>query len=486
MKLFDYQEKAVNRINEVLLTHGGLILQFDTGLGKTLTSIAAVATLSRPAVFLVPSSGIDEWCAEFTNNFSDLTKVHGAPSVWLRYESKKPTWYTIASYNCLKDGAFVSSIESAVLVIDELANFKNEDAQRTKALLAAKNTMRLGLTATIVENDLMELFTMVRMVRPSLMERQHFVNNYVVYNHYGAIAGYHNINEFRAVVKPVVYTVSRLKVAPDKVPQEVMVRLMVPLRERKLHNRKARKLLKNLRGIREHMAESELSQHVDEYLYHKFRATVNKRSALRLINSLRSELCDLEGLGKYKFRWLMRSMWKWNSISASFSGFPCVIFCDHVGVAKQLRDRLAHVLNCSVGLICGSVSMRKRSRIKKMFNSGEIPVLVCTAAGARVINLPNGRTVIHFSIPWTDAIMRQRNRITRMSTEVDEQRTYALVLGKTVDEYVYSIIRDKRRLASVLDQEDGDELQSRSQSWSEYLRSILGGNNATTRKKSVR
>jgi superfamily II DNA/RNA helicase len=126
----------------------------------------------------------------------------------------------------------------------------------------------------------------------------------------------------------------------------------------------------------------------------------------------------------------------------------------------------------AVGLYIGATTRKKRIQIQEDFNAGKIKILIASSAGTRGIDLPNGKSVINYDLPWHEAVMVQRNRITRIVAS-GEKRIFVLVLKNSLDAYVYQIVRDKAVQATVLDEGAATMIKSRSQSWSSYLRRLL-------------
>lgn len=477
--LYKSQAKILKRLQTRLDKRFGQVVQMDTGLGKTRVGLISADKNDLPVVFVVPSNMIDEWIAEraslgVRSEFQVLRKFDKPVAL---------TNWVLASYNCLTYPAFTKAVgdRPRFIVVDELANFKNETAARTKQLqkLTETNSHRVvGLTATLVENSILELFTQVHIVAPKFMTRQRFINRHVVYNQWGGVDGYCKMNKFKRKAKRYILRLRREEVVhelPSKtVGHDYIYFVDPPVQHLERHKNTAGSLSKSLRRIRDAMAAAEMAGNEDEEAEQQYAATVGRVNSVRRIAALRKQLCDPQGLGRAKVEFIKKLFKHWLAPGkrGAFSGFPCVVFCDDVEAATALRDEIES-WGFSVGLVTGATSWKARAELRRQFNAGELPVLVSSAAGSRGNNLQAGASLIHYSIPWNDAQLKQRNRIRRASSTAKEQRYILLVLRGTVDEHLLSIVRDKQHQASVFDAGTVDFVKSRSQTWTEFLQQLL-------------
>lgn len=463
---------------------GGHILQMDTGLGKTRTSLEIARRLKRPVVCLVPTGLIDDWIVE-------QRKLGGADFQVLKNYAMPEALsdHVLASYHCLNFPEFIRAVNSRkrTIIVDELANFKNEKAQRSKQLrkiMRGKVHYGIGLTATVIENAIEELYNLLRIVAPKFMSPTRWLSDYAVVDSWGTVVEYRNLQKFR---KKAMRYLSRLRRDEvEDLPSQTKGRDYVFMIEPPAefvdeHLRSAGKLLSRLGQLRDSMVMAEMAGSEDEEATKLYEATVHRVTSMRRIAKLRAQLCDVSGLGSAKVAFIRKLFQRWTQPDSGFSGFPCLIFCDNVEQAKALRDIIAS-WGFVAGLITGATPQKKRTALRNAFNAGTLSVIVSSAAGSRGNNLQGGKSLIHYSIPWTDAVMKQRNRIRRASSKAKQQKYILLVLKNTVDEYLLSIVRDKAHQARVFDEGSADFVKSRSKSWTVFLKELMtkGGPNAVT------
>jgi SNF2 family DNA or RNA helicase len=194
--------------------------------------------------------------------------------------------------------------------VDELANFKNEKALRTKRLTALRGMLNFGLTATVVENSIDELFTMLHFVAPGFMSRKQFVSNHVMYNQYGGVDGFYNLKAFRRKAKPYIYEVTRAKdsISADKVKLKHEV-VLIPSKV----YAKARlgKLLDNLQSMAKLSDGMDSATDYSELAHYQFRHEIHKKNVRKMIGAMRKFLSDPDRGGKPKFKFLRKLIWSW-------------------------------------------------------------------------------------------------------------------------------------------------------------------------------
>eukprot|EP00980_Cylindrotheca_fusiformis_P002143 scaffold481_cov208-Cylindrotheca_fusiformis.AAC.9 len=164
----------------------GAILADEMGLGKTLMTIAAICALHRQKrdrrfVVVCPSSLVTNWANEFDKWLGKasqpkrvVVKKGGKEGL-----SKIKAWSTkvsevlIISYDLFRMNAdFFSHVEQPVacLVVDEGHRLKNTAGSLTlTALESLQCQARLCITATPMQNNLSDFFTVANFVCPGLL-----------------------------------------------------------------------------------------------------------------------------------------------------------------------------------------------------------------------------------------------------------------------------------------------------------------------------
>ncbi|CAN1160902.1 Switch 2 [Linum perenne] len=202
-RLLEHQREGVKFLYKLYRSNHGGVLGDDMGLGKTIQTIAFLAAVfdkdseSRestvpkqdtsgchkgPVLIICPSSVIQNWEIEFSKwaTFS-VAMYHGSnrDSVLEKVESHTVE-VLITSFDTYRiHGTILSVVEWEVVIVDEAHRLKNEKSKLYTACLDIKTRKRIGLTGTVMQNRIMELFNLFDWVAPgSLGTREHFRDYY--------------------------------------------------------------------------------------------------------------------------------------------------------------------------------------------------------------------------------------------------------------------------------------------------------------------
>eukprot|EP01116_Phalansterium_solitarium_P012615 TRINITY_DN2906_c0_g2_i3.p1 TRINITY_DN2906_c0_g2~~TRINITY_DN2906_c0_g2_i3.p1 ORF type:complete len:931 (-),score=368.23 TRINITY_DN2906_c0_g2_i3:64-2856(-) len=157
------------------------ILADEMGLGKTIMTISLLAHLAcerqmwGPHLIVVPSSLLLNWEVELKTwcpAFKCVT-YYGNPK---ERKQKRQGWskpnafhVCITSYKLiLQDHAAFRRKQWQYLILDEAHNIKNFRSQRWQALLNFNAERRLLLTGTPLQNDVMELWSLMHFLMPHI------------------------------------------------------------------------------------------------------------------------------------------------------------------------------------------------------------------------------------------------------------------------------------------------------------------------------
>ncbi|UYV68281.1 CHD1 [Cordylochernes scorpioides] len=191
MFLRDYQLEGLNwlvscwaRADRPVCRENSVILADEMGLGKTIQTISFLSYLYHeyevygPFLIVVPLSTLTSWQKEFGEWGPDhnvVAYIGNIPSrelirqyEWCHPGSKRLKFNVIlTTYEIvLKDKSFLSSVEWAVLAVDEAHRLKNDDSLLYKNLIDFKTNFRLLITGTPLQNSLKELWALLHFIMP--------------------------------------------------------------------------------------------------------------------------------------------------------------------------------------------------------------------------------------------------------------------------------------------------------------------------------
>jgi len=184
------------------------ILADEMGLGKTIETIALLAHLAcekeiwGPHLIVVPTSVMLNWEYEFKKwvpGFKILTYYGTQKERKLKRQGwSKPNAFhiCITSYKLvLQDHQAFRRRKWKYLILDEAQNIKNFKSQRWQTLLNFNSQRRLLLTGTPLQNNLMELWSLMHFLMPHLFTSHHDFKEWFSNPLTGMIEGSQEYNE---------------------------------------------------------------------------------------------------------------------------------------------------------------------------------------------------------------------------------------------------------------------------------------------------
>lgn len=206
--LRDYQREGTQFLYRHYIEGRGCILGDDMGLGKTIQVISFLAavlhkkgtrediennmpefllksmkkkppsTAKKMFLIVAPLSVLYNWKDELdTWGYFRVTVLHGSKkdNELLRLKQRKceialTTYETLRL--CLEE---LNSLEWSAIIVDEAHRIKNPKARVTEVMKAVKCKVRIGLTGTILQNNMKELWCVMDWAVPGLLgSRIHF------------------------------------------------------------------------------------------------------------------------------------------------------------------------------------------------------------------------------------------------------------------------------------------------------------------------
>lgn len=175
-----YQKQGLNWLASLYNNDTNGILADEMGLGKTIQTISLLAYLAcehhiwGPHLIIVPTSVMLNWEMEFKKfapGFRVMT-YYGSPQERARKRkgwNKEDAFHVcITSYQLVvHDHSSFKRKKWRYMILDEAHNIKNFRSTRWKALLNFNTENRLLLTGTPLQNNLMELWSLLYFLMPS-------------------------------------------------------------------------------------------------------------------------------------------------------------------------------------------------------------------------------------------------------------------------------------------------------------------------------
>ena len=175
-RLKSYQRRDAQEIAE----KGCFLLQYDTGVGKTITALSAAESLNAQRILIVTPAGVVE------DMFDEITKkweLATEDEICLQVAAKKAPEqrrFTICTYGLMKR---VKDWDFDFIIFDELHYLLNSGSARSKvaAEISKRNrtATRVGLTATPVSSEIYNVWHQIEVLCPGRLGRYwQFVTHY--------------------------------------------------------------------------------------------------------------------------------------------------------------------------------------------------------------------------------------------------------------------------------------------------------------------
>lgn len=278
-----YQKQGLNWLASLYNNNTNGILADEMGLGKTIQTISLISYLAvtkqiwGPHLIVVPTSVLLNWEMEF-KRFAPGLKVlvyYGSPQ---QRKEKRKGWNKPDTFHvCITTYQLVCQDQQVFkrkrwryMILDEAHNIKNFKSNRWNALLNFNTENRLLITGTPLQNNIMELWSLLYFLMPSSKNMNQ-----------GMPAGFANLEDFQQWFgKPVDSIIQNGKgQAVDEETKKTVSKLHQVLRPYLLRRLKA-DVESQMPGKYEHVVNCKLSKRQYK-LYHEYLARSDTKEMLK-------------------------------------------------------------------------------------------------------------------------------------------------------------------------------------------------------------
>lgn len=492
VELRPYQKRVISRL---LFVERGINRSL-MGTGKTPMTLCGIAQAAADYadpdpfrfVVFVPPPLIDHWVDE-AEKFLPEGFPHQVTAVTGTTDQRVEAWKAaeggdsgvfIASSEAtrLADLEVLKQVEWTGIAVDELSRYKNPKSQRTKGLMSLKSRYFWGLTATPLENDPEELWTLMRIVaggsdgfpKGFTAFREAFCDYYTkrIYNRYA-----HKeilVHEITGFNDNVAWLNKLLATITARVPGDVVARELPELTVVRHYA--------DMKRWEEDLAEAIWGNEPGEEIAHIVDQAVGL-GGCSSVSSMPGDVCS-EGSGLLKVLRLQQAADhplllgdEWGVAKSDASpakldlflevareimdaGEQAIVFTRYVDMAKMLADELIDRMGKdAAGLIVGDTPQPERRRVQGGFReTGQTSFLVTTDCLSYGFSAPDAGHVILYDLDFNAAKNVQRvGRIRRQNSARDQPKFAHVMLARSarapsIDETTLSAVRRKMEMAS--------------------------------------
>ncbi len=422
----------------------GGILADDMGLGKTVQSLALVCHAKRsepdtgPFLIVAPTSVVSNWAAEARRFAPELAVVAISDTLKRRGrtldELAGGADVVITSYTLFRlDFDAYSARTWAGLFLDEAQFVKNRQSQAYRCARELAAPFKLAITGTPMENNLMELWSLLSITAPGLFPSPGKFQD--LYGRPIEKGDSELLARLRRRIKPLVRRRTKEQVATDlPAKQEQVLSLELHPKHRKVYQTHLQRERKKVLGL------------VDDV--NKNRFTILRSLTLLRQLSLHAGLVDDDhaALPSAKVDGLFEQL-----RDVVGGGHRALVFSQFTGFLKIVRDRLdvEGVEHCYL-----DGSTRDRAAVLTRFKDGSAPVfLISLKAGGFGLNLTEADYCFLLDPWWNPATEAQAVDRTHRIGQTRNVMVYRLIAEDTVEEKVMALKERKAELfAGVMDE----------------------------------
>jgi SNF2 family DNA or RNA helicase len=166
---------------------GGVLLADEVGLGKTIEAGLLLREyllrgMIKRVLILVPPALVSQWREELATKFGlDFATAEGGQNI--KDDFWRETERVLASLSLAKSPRHFEAVSACswdLVVVDEAHHCRNRTTRNWQLVNALKRKRMLLLTATPVQNDLLELYNLLTLLEPGHLKTEtDFKRNYV-------------------------------------------------------------------------------------------------------------------------------------------------------------------------------------------------------------------------------------------------------------------------------------------------------------------
>ena len=429
----------------------GGILADDMGLGKTVQALALICHAKRtdpacsPFLVVAPTSVVSNWPAEAARFAPDLTVVSISDTLRRRGQDLADIIagadVVVTSYTLfrLDNDAYATTAWSG-LILDEAQFTKNHQSKIHQCARRLAAPFKLAITGTPMENNLMELWSLLSITAPGL-----FPSPTRFRDHYARPiekqADAERLGQLRRRIKPLMKRRTKELVAADLPPkQEQVLEVELEPRHRRIYQRHLQRERQKVLGL------------LDDVNRNRF-------TILRSLTLLR-QLSLHPGLVETAHSDLPSS--KVDALLDQLSdvidgGHRALVFSQFTRFLTHVRERL-DAAGIEYTYLDGST--RNRAAVVQRFKDGTAPVfLISLKAGGFGLNLTEADYCFLLDPWWNPATEVQAVDRAHRIGQSRNVMVYRLIAKDTIEEKVMALQARKAELfAGVMD--DGNVFDS--------------------------
>jgi superfamily II DNA or RNA helicase len=437
-----YQVETVRKVLKQF--RGRVLLADEVGLGKTIEAGMVLKEymlrgMAKKVLVLTPATMVGQWIEEMQTKFG----IGFASSYDSLLRSDPERFWSqprvIASIAAARRAEHIETLRRQVydlVIVDEAHHLKNRATNNWKLVDALQKRFLLLLSATPVQNSLVELYNLLTLLKPGIFKTEkEFRSTYVTAGKPRVPA---NRDRMRDLMRDVMIRNTRSQVDVRLPPRTAVTLQLDP-------------------SVEEASCYQELSRLIQQV--HKGDGS-HHRLALRHLLSAAGSSPAAASTAIHRFIASNAVDGPWLDVHDRYSALAAgskeialidllkrnpnekkMVFVHHRETLSRL-DGLMRGEGVSFARFDGSMSGPDKDRAVERFRT-EVALLLCTESGGEGRNLQFCNTLINFDLPWNPMAIEQRiGRLHRIGQE-RQVFIFNLVVRNTLEEYILRILDEK-------------------------------------------
>jgi superfamily II DNA or RNA helicase len=435
----------VETVRKVLKQYRGRVLLADeVGLGKTVEAGMVLKEymlrgMAERILILTPASLVGQWRDEMEAKFGIACATTHDPllrSDPAAFWAQPRVIASIAAARRKEQAEMLSGLHYDVVVVDEAHHLRDQSSASYQLVNRLQKRFLLLLSATPVQNSLLELYNLLTLLQPGIFKTQkEFRSAYMVP---GKPREPVNREKLRDLMRSVMVRNTRalaalkmprrhastLRAAPDAAEAACYADLTALVREAASASEGAHRLsLQHLlaaAGSSPAAAAAAIARFAERHPGEKRWIELLKRT--RALSAGAKEAALLKLL-------------------AQNPAEKKLVFVHQRDSLKHLADAL-RAKKIGFAMFTGDMTGPQKDAAVEAFRDS-VPILLCTESGGEGRNLQFCNTLINFDIPWNPMAIEQRiGRIDRIG-QTREVFIFNLVTADTIEDSVLRILDEK-------------------------------------------
>jgi SNF2 family DNA or RNA helicase len=452
-----YQLETVRKVLKQF--RGRVLLADEVGLGKTIEAGMVLKEyllrgMAERALVLTPATLVGQWREEMAAKFelefatSYDSLLRNDPE---RFWSQPRVIASIAMARRAEHQEILANQNYDLVIVDEAHHLKNRATANWKLVNALKRRFLLLLSATPVQNSLVELYNLLTLLKPGIFKTEkEFRAGFMTSGKPRAPA---NKEKMRDLMRDVMIRNTRSLVDVKLPPRHATTLRLDPTEEE-------RACYLELTGL---VAEA-----------HR-KATAQQRMALRYLLSAAGSTTSTAAGAIDRYIESKNGNREWRKLQERYAAIKPsskeqalvellyrnptekkMVFVHH----RETLHRLAELAKLE-GVACerfegGMTGPEKDAAVRRF--QDEVPLLICTESGGEGRNLQFCNTLINFDLPWNPMTIEQRiGRIHRIG-QTRDVFIFNLAARGTLEEQVLKILDEKINMFELVVGEIGEIL----------------------------